>query len=342
MNKLIFPKVHDCMDITYLVQGHLHPADVLGSGQHASAKYLASGFAPRPPEVTRLEAQAHPRGRGFEVPANLRAIAQFLEHPHCAIAGTSALALYGVPYLVNSCDTTLNSPTYKREGTGVIVRRRETRTPWNVTWRGMGLPASEPHDAVAEALQDIRAGFHMWPKPRWITDGPTYWAVMLIDAACHRLSLSPAQLLKASHYRVNKRWMTQAVRLSSPLAESPKETEMRLMCMAVLGHLPLAFRPQWDYIVDALAPLKLQLVEQMPVTLDNQLVTVFDLAIPELRIALMYDGEHHLARSQRDKDFDINLECQLQGWTVLRFSAGTLRKLPWILFRAVQAAGRVV
>ena len=79
----------------------------------------------------------------------------------------------------------------------------------------------------------------------------------------------------------------------------------------------------------------------MPLFDGERLVTTFDLALADLKIALMYDGEHHLSRGQRDKDFRIGLECQLQGWTVVRVSAGTLEQLPWVLFRLLKSRGVV-
>ena len=62
----------------------------------------------------------------------------------------------------------------------------------------------------------------------------------------------------------------------------------------------------------------------MPLRVGGQLVTVFDLAIPELKIAVMYDGAHHSDYQQRNKDSSITLKMIAQGWTSARCSAATM------------------
>ncbi|MCD1028542.1 hypothetical protein JBM71_00015, partial [Staphylococcus aureus] len=55
--------------------------------------------------------------------------------------------------------------------------------------------------------------------------------------------------------------------------------------------------------------------EQVPFIVNGRIVTVFDLAIPELKIAIMYDGAHHLEWKQRKKDSSITIKMTAAGWT---------------------------
>ena len=81
---------------------------------------------------------------------------------------------------------------------------------------------------------------------------------------------------------------------------------------------------------------RLELKEQVVLIDDGKILTVFDLALPELKIGIMYDGAHHLQRNQRDRDSRINVESTLQGWVIIRVAAGTLAKSADYLRRLVE------
>ena len=89
-----------------------------------------------------------------------------------------------------------------------------------------------------------------------------------------------------------------------------QETEMRLLVEEVANRFGLTVR------------------EQHPVHQSGRLITVFDLALIEPRVGIMYDGRHHWDYQQRQKDALINLDVTAEGWTPLRFSSGTLPELP--------------
>ncbi|MDK8626581.1 hypothetical protein QP951_09370, partial [Corynebacterium appendicis] len=55
-----------------------------------------------------------------------------------------------------------------------------------------------------------------------------------------------------------------------------------------------------------------------------------------LKIGIMYDGEHHLQRKQRDRDSRINVESSLQGWVIIRVTAGTLASSASYLKRMIE------
>lgn len=64
--------------------------------------------------VVSREAACHPRGVGYYAPAAARAVVHAVERPGSVVAGFSALALYGLPFLVEGADTTLLARVAKR------------------------------------------------------------------------------------------------------------------------------------------------------------------------------------------------------------------------------------
>ena len=101
----------------------------------------------------------------------------------------------------------------------------------------------------------------------------------------------------------------KVLNLSSRFADSPRETELRLLLRAVTKER------------------QLKLSEQVPVYRGRRLVTTFDFAIEPLKIGIMYDGQHHWEYDQRQKDARINLDLALEGWTVVRFAAATFSEV---------------
>lgn len=60
--------------------------------------------------TVNLSARHHPRSERYDVPAAVRAVVHAFERPRSVVCGFSALALYGLPYLVEGADTTLRAP----------------------------------------------------------------------------------------------------------------------------------------------------------------------------------------------------------------------------------------
>ena len=329
----------DEMDITGRVPGRLNQE---GTGVRVSPAWWATHFPVRAQELIHHDARFHPRRHIHDAPAGIRAIAHAHDNPECVVSGVSALALFGLPVLADSCDATVNTSAGDGDREwGLVRRRRKAKRTWTVRWRGTNIQLSQPTDAVVEALQDIRDGIHGWAAPTWVSDAQLLWAVQLVDAARRHLGVSEPAILRAARGRVNRLWVRKVLALSSQLADSPKETEMRLMCTALVKDPRLAGAAEWAQLCVKLRPAGLAFIEQVPLFDGERLITTFDLALADLKIALMYDGGHHLSRNQRDKDFRISLECQLQGWTVVRVSAGTLEQLPWVLFRLLKSRGVV-
>lgn len=61
--------------------------------------------------AVQLAARHHPHNQKYDVPAAVRAVVHAYERPGSVVCGFSALALYGLPYLVEGADTTLRAPT---------------------------------------------------------------------------------------------------------------------------------------------------------------------------------------------------------------------------------------
>ncbi len=144
--------------------------------------------------------------------------------------------------------------------------------------------------------------------------------VVVADAAQHaRLCTSDQLAVELTAHR-GLRGVVRARRvlaLSSPLAESPPESRLRL-------HLVLA----------GLEPIPQYAVRDA----DGRLLGRVDLAFPGFRLALEYDG-----RLVHDRADVFTLDRQrhnrlvAEGWTVLRFTAADLRR-PAELVAQVRAA----
>lgn len=264
----------------------------------------------RPPHLARHGAASHPRGIAYVAPAAARAVAMALERPGTVVCGISALALFGLEYFADNCDTTLFGTvrvTEHASATSPTVLRAPNRPVWTILYRGERIPISMPVDALVDALKHVRAGMHSWPIfPVDGFDEDLLRAVQLVDAARRHLLIQPEELKEAARRRLDRTWLEKVLRLSSSGADSPKETEMRLICAQVCKKYGLS------------------LTEQVPLGDPRRPTSTFDLAIRELMIGLMYDGQQHWELAQREKDVRINLESVLLGWVVVRVGAGML------------------
>ncbi|EEI16299.1 hypothetical protein M3A76_09920 [Corynebacterium sanguinis] len=284
-----------------------------GSGcEQISARHFLPASALRPTWAVLADARNHPRSIEYGAPAAARALALAVEHPNCIVVGHSALAIYGLPHLVEGRDTTLVLPraasSTGRALTATITRRGcRIDEAWTVTINGYPFRVANPAVATAGALKAI--------------GGAELESIQLVDAVMRHLSVTPDEIRAAARYRVNRRWLEKILALSSPFADSPKETEMRLATSKVADRFGITMQ------------------QQMPLYSNSRLVTVFDLALAEPKIGLMYDGSHHWEYDQRQKDSLINLDATALGWTPLRFSSGTLPQLPERLSALLRAKG---
>lgn len=280
-----------------------------------------------PPEIARAAKQSHPRGVAYYIPAKYRAAGHALAHPGSTVTGFGALALYGLPVLVDVCDTVLMSSKVGRKCFATNTRpglTRGTAKPgqtWTVFCDGQPVSAARPDLATVQALREIRRGDAAW-SIETLTDDPVFVrAVQLVDASRRFLNLRPESIISAGHRLIDDQWLRKVIRHSSALADSPKETEMRL----ILRHVAKEF--------------DLTLLEQVPIFEDDRLITTLDFKFEEVPYGYMYDGYHHWTKQQRAKDSRINIELLLANLTVLRFGTGSLCSVPEITRRVFAKDG---
>ena len=262
--------------------------------------------------LVEVSSRHHPRRVLYWVPAAARAVAHAVERPGSVVGGFSALAVYGMPFLVEGADTVLFSATAKNQVGGEFspTVRRPSAKPvevWQLKHRGVPFRAVAPVHAVVQALKEIRRGEHGWGTvsvEEFTCD--EVMAVQLVDCTRRFLGIQTHEIRAAASQKINVEWLNKVLESSSAQADSPKETEMRLLLTALAARYGCTVQ------------------EQVPFIVDGVIVTVFDLAIPELKIAVMYDGAHHGDRLQRNKDSSITLKMIRGGWTPARCASGTM------------------
>ncbi len=290
--------------------------DVPGFVRIAGSYAITAGHeVPLP--IAQRNAHHHINNVRYQIPAEYRAAAFALTHPNYVVTGFGALALYGLPFLANACDTVLLSPSIARgQPAGPLQPQLARGTVpshhlWKIRCRDKSIHVASPAWAVVQALTVVRRGLNGWSVLDCGGYEPSFVrAVQLIDASRRHLDIDPLAVLAASRNQLNLKWLTEVLVHSSALADSPKETEMRLIVRRIADEFGLI------------------LEEQVPVMRGNRLVTSFDLALIDpvsgKRFGLMYDGAHHSDRGQHLKDAAANLEATVQDWVPIRFDSGTL------------------
>lgn len=148
-------------------------------------------------------------------------------------------------------------------------------------------------------------------------DGALSDAVAAVDALAHACRFGRASIdrLMAAHPSV--RGLVQARRVSElmdPRAESLPETRMRLL-----------------FLFRALPPP----VPQHEVTLLNGRSVRLDLAWPDAKVAVEYDGDDHLDRIRHGKDLDRDLELARLGWYIVHVNGRQIYGRPDTLVQHV-------
>ncbi|MGY1642746.1 DUF559 domain-containing protein [Geodermatophilus sp. SYSU D00703] len=210
-----------------------------------------------------------------------------------------------------------------------------------------GAPFAGPHDPVTV----LRRGDVLWKGPRGVRvhrtdlrtadveyhDGipvtsarRTAWdlatleslgtAVAALDAMVRAGALTPSALgaLVTSTGRWGASRVRTAVPLVDPRAESAPESRVRVV-LVLAGFTPI---PQYE------------------VTTAGEFVARVDLAFPEARLAIEYEGAHHFAEAQIVRDDARIRRLEAAGWRVIRLSAVDLRDLDGVVERVRQALAR--
>jgi len=148
---------------------------------------------------------------------------------------------------------------------------------------------------------------------------PLVEAVVGVDALAHRFGFPPHDVIRCAYDHPGRRGaarLPRVVKLARPAAESPMETRIRLAI--VLAGLP---EPQLQVPV---GPYRL------------------DMAYPELRLGIEYDGREHLDQARALRDLDRQAYFTARAWRIVRFPKhGVLHepaRIPWTVRRAMIAA----
>ncbi|GAA0900082.1 hypothetical protein GCM10009557_76190 [Virgisporangium ochraceum] len=229
--------------------------------------------------------------------------ATLLLPPGAALSHRSAAMLHNAFVLARDQPVEVTAEAGVRSQPGLHVVRSPLGAG-DVVRRG-GLPVTSP----------LRTAFDLARRRDPVT------AVVGVDALLKVRAVHPAAL--ADYIEEHAGWQgtnaaRRAVALARPYVESPMETRLRLI--PVLGGLP---EPVVQYeVYDGV----------------GHLVARLDLAYPEHRLGLEYDGDHHRERDTFRRDAVRLNRLNLLGWTVLRFTADDVLRNPDRTLAHIRAA----
>jgi hypothetical protein len=233
----------------------------------------------------------------FDHQLRCRGVALLLP-PGTAIGGHSAAAWHGAPFAA------AHDP--------VVVLR-----PADVLWRGpRGTKVHRtdlgPSDVdVLDGVPVTSALRSAWDVAALESVGT---AVAALDAMVRANAVRFADLCAMADDGAG-RWGVTRVRracaLVDPLAESPPESRVRVAC-----------------VLAGLTP-----VPQHEIRVDGVRLGRVDLAFPEARLAIEYDGAYHFEETQIVRDDARIAQLIAAGWRVIRLSAADLRDLDGVVAR---------
>lgn len=193
-------------------------------------------------------------------------------------------------------------PTWRNPPPGIAVRKW-TATPDHLLWKGMAVttPARTAIDLARHLASDVRA-------------------VAALDSMCRTGGTDPDEIAAAAFAMAGQTGVRRVLGLLpavDPLAESPKESELRMIMGAT--DLP-AFESQVEIRDES-----------------GALISRLDLGNRQWKVGLQYDGNEHLTRARRDGDSVAMLRLAALGWEAWRVTQGLLRT-PQTLTRFVRGA----
>lgn len=186
--------------------------------------------------------------------------------------------------------------------------------------------------ALAQCLRSVLSGKHGWPVVE--VDGLTdrqVRAVQLIDAFAQCSTVTWNQLEDAATGLISRRQLRRLSRLVAAGAESPRETELRLM---VRDLLPAGHR--WETQVEV------SYGEERSWRGTRDRTTFFDIGCRSLRIGLYYDGKHHDEEGQVEKDFEQLQDLTDGEWIVVRVNRTLMKNRPKLMRQLHNAIARAV
>lgn len=212
-----------------------------------------------------------------------------------AVGGLSAAYLWGVDLLPHAAPVTVVAPRDRR------LRADPRRTVHYSTLA----PGDLTHFAGVPVTTPERTAFDLGRR------GPRVDALVAVDALLHRHVITREALRTLAAERCGWPGIPQlrdVLSLAEPLAESPMESRLRLLLLDASLPPPTA----QHRVLDA----------------RGRFVARVDLAWPELRLAVEYDGDQHREKAQFRRDVARLNALRAAGWTVLRFTAGDVLRQP--------------
>ncbi|MEU4775252.1 DUF559 domain-containing protein [Micromonospora sp. NPDC023644] len=222
-----------------------------------------------------------------------------------AIAGASAAYLWGVDLLVRDAPVSVLLPRSARLRPHPRLSVTRSTLPESDLTSFGGLPVTTP----------LRTAFDLGRQR------PRAEALVAVDALLHRRVVKLPAL--RAYADAQPRWpglplLREVLALAEPLSESPMESRLRLLLLDAGLPPPTA---QHD-VRDA----------------TGRFVGRVDLAWPELRVAVEYDGDHHRERAHFRQDVARLNALRAAGWVVLRFTADDVLRYRTRTVRLVTAA----
>ncbi|MFS8478845.1 MAG: type IV toxin-antitoxin system AbiEi family antitoxin [Micromonosporaceae bacterium] len=211
--------------------------------------------------------------------------------PRAVIAGASAACLYGVDVLRPGAPVEVLTPPAARFGPVQGLRIRCEALPDTDVTRIGDLRVTTPERTAWDLARqrDLEA------------------AVVALDAFARAGHVRTAQLrarLAAAKGRKGSRRAERAIGLMDSRAESPQESRLRVKLL--MAGLPVP-------------------VAQFEVRHEGRFIARVDLAWPERRVAVEYDGAWHASAEQLERDRRRLNRLQNAGWLVLHVTAGRMR-----------------
>ncbi|ROO51727.1 uncharacterized protein DUF559 [Micromonospora sp. Llam0] len=245
-----------------------------------------------------------------------------------AISGLSAAYLWGVDLLPRRSPVHVTLPRSARFGAHprlAVSRRSLDPTDITVSFGGIAL--------TTEVCTAFDLG-RLLPRAD---------ALAALDAMLHRRLLSAEALTGYLDTNAGGRGIAQLrelVTLVEPLAESPMESRLRLLLHD--AGLP---RPTVQYEVrrPAQQAMSQQAMSRRQAQAadgagQGRFIARVDLAYPQWRIAIEYEGDHHRERTTFRRDVGRYNALRAAGWLVLRFTADDVLRQSGQLTRMVRQA----
>jgi hypothetical protein len=283
------------------MRGHLTGVFI---GSHAVAEGVITRKQLRERSYRRL-VQGVYADPALELDHRLRCLGAALLLPEgAAIGGHSAAAWHGAPFAgVHDPVTVVRPPSVLWKGPREVRVHQTDVSAFDVERHG-----DVPVTSALRTAWDVAAL------------EPLGTAVAALDAMVRAGSVTLAQLSSMVDGSAG-RWGAVKVRrlppLVDPRAESAPESRVRV-ALVLAGLAPV---PQWE------------------VWLDGQFLGRVDLAFPEVRLAVEYEGAYHFEGTQIVRDDGRISRLEAAGWRVIRLSAADLRDLEAVVARVRAALG---